>query len=76
MSKLAGTGNVQELGRFTKAIGKSLDSAKEESDSIQLDEKEKKERAEKRKNVKLQLIFRSFNVFVVLRPLPTIKHGI
>eukprot|EP00794_Sanderia_malayensis_P003794 gene3794-4317_t len=56
LSKLSGTKDLQQLGRFSKAISKSLDSAKEESNTLVPDETERKTRIEKRKNMRATVV--------------------
>ena len=51
LAKLSGSGDLQGLGRFTKSIGKSLDTAKKESEKSSVLNTLKEKRRKKRENV-------------------------
>ena len=56
LSQLVGYGDVQGLGRFSKAIGRALDSAKKNSSTSTITQFEKETRQEKRKQVSLSMV--------------------
>ena len=53
MSKLIGSGDFQALGRFAKAIGKSLDTARKETNAS-FSEDVKKVKKSKREKVDIE----------------------
>ena len=56
LSKLVGHGDIQGLGRFSKAIGKALDSAKKNTSISNITQSEKETRKEKREQVSLPMV--------------------
>eukprot|EP00112_Aurelia_sp_Birch-Aquarium-sp1_P002284 Seg1249.12 transcript_id=Seg1249.12/GoldUCD/mRNA.D3Y31 product="Polycystic kidney disease protein 1-like 2" protein_id=Seg1249.12/GoldUCD/D3Y31 len=56
LAKLIGSGDVQGLGRFTKAIGRALDSAKKKSSTTSITKSEKMTRGVKRKTMRKSII--------------------
>ena len=53
LSKLAGSGDVQGLGRFSKAVARALDSAKKNSSKTTITQSERKTRKKRRQKVSL-----------------------
>ena len=56
LSKLVGYGDVQGLGRFSKAIGRALDSARKNSSISTITQSEKETRKKKREQVSLPIV--------------------
>ena len=55
LSRLVGYGDVQGLGRLSKAIGRALDSAKKKTSTSTITYSEKETRKKKRKQVNLSM---------------------